>query len=145
MRLIEGARKLTMVIALVAPGACQRPAHNSRSPVPSSVAQYPHAADRFILLVRQQLTAPDPAEVEQQILCEAERVSHTLGEAETSIRLRSALDTAYARRSDSLLFERVSRSLAGRVLGTGDHVCDSLIAAADRIDPIVPVRQPAPP
>jgi len=107
--------------------------------------QYPRAADRFILLVRKQLTAADPAEVEQQILCEAERVSRALGDAETSIRLRSALDTAYARRSDSLLFERVGRSLAGRVLGTGDHVCDSLIAAADRIDPIVPVRQTAPP
>jgi len=143
--MIQRTRKLTLLIALFAPGACQRPAHNSRSSVPSRVVQYPRAADRFILLVRKQLTAADPAEVEQQILCEAERVSRALGDAETSIRLRSALDTAYARRSDSLLFERVSRSLAGRVLGTGDHVCDSLIAAADRIDPIVPVRQTAPP
>ena len=30
------------------------------------------------------------------------------------------------------------------MLGTGGHVCDSIIAAADSVDPIVPVRQRAP-
>jgi len=126
---------------LFASGACKRPAHKTEHTLPHSVAHYPHAADRFILLVRKQLTAPDPAEVEQEIMCEGERVSRVLGDAEKSIRLRSALDTAYSRRVDSLAFQRVGRALEGRVLGTGDHVCDSLIAAADRTDPIVPVRQ----
>jgi hypothetical protein len=106
------------------------------------VEQYPHAADRFMLLVRKQLSDPDPARVEQEMMCEGDRMSRALGEAEAEARIRAALDTAYLHHSDSVALRRVSSALAGRVLGTGDHVCDSLIAAADRTDPIVPVRQP---
>ena len=138
------ARTLRVVffVASFAPGACERPAHDVKRQVPHSLALYPHATDQFVVLVRKQLTAADPAAVEQEIMCEGERLSRVLGDAETSIRLRSALDTAYPRHIDSLSFQRVERSLAGRVLGTGDHVCDSLIARADSVDPIVPVRHP---
>lgn len=134
--------RLILILASFASGACERPAHDANSPARRSATQYPHAADRFIQLVRKQLTAPNPAAVEQEIMCEGERMSRALGDAETSIRIRSALDTAYPRRSDSLAFQRVGRALEGHVLGTGDHVCDSLIAAADSVEPIVPVRQP---
>lgn len=142
---MSGVSRLILVLASVASGACERPAHDVERHVPSSVAQYPYAADRFVQLVRKQLTARNPAEVEQEIMCEGERISRALGDAETSLRIRSALDTAYGRRSDSLSFQQVGKALEGHVLGTGGHVCDSLIAAADSVDPIVPVRQPGRP
>jgi len=95
-------------------------------------------------LVRKQLSARDPVAAEQEILCETERMSHALGDAEAFERIRSALDTAYLRQNDSVSLARVARALAGHALGTGEGVCDSLIAAADSVDPIVPVRQRAP-
>lgn len=137
-------RSLAMVfgigLSLSAPGACTGPAHDTR-PTPGSVARYPHAADRFVRLVRAQLTAPDAVAAEQAIMCEGERMSRALGDAEAFERIRSALDTAYGGASDSAALRRVSRALAGHALGTGNHVCDSLIAAADRAGPIVPVRR----
>lgn len=129
----------------VASGACTGPARDAAHPLPHSVERYPRAADRFLILVREQLSAPDPVHVEQEIMCEGERMSRALGEAETSVRIRSALDTAYLRHSDSVAFQRVGRALEGHMLGTSDGVCDALIAAADSVDPIVPVRRPAPP
>lgn len=72
-------------------------------------------------------------------------MSRVLGPAEAAARVRGALDTAYLHHDDTLALQRIGRALAGRVIGTGNHVCDSLIAAADRTDPIVPVRQPARP
>jgi len=94
--------------------------------------------------VRQQLAAEDPLQAEQQILCEGERMSRTLGDREAAERIRSALDTAYRRKKDSVALPGISRALAGHALGTEGHVCDSLIAAADSVDPIVPVRQRTP-
>lgn len=96
-------------------------------------------------LVRKQLSDADPVRTEQEMMCEGERMSRALGATEAAARISGALDTAYRTHDDSLALERVSRALAGRVLGTGDHVCDSLIAAADRTDPIVPVSRPEPP
>jgi len=133
----------TAALCIVA-SACRRPPRNSVHSVPQSVTRYPHATDRFVNLVRQQLTSRDPVVVEQEIMCEGVRISRVLGDAETSIRIRSALDTAYVRRIDSLAFRRVAQALEGHMLGTGGHVCDSIIAAADSVDPIVPVRQRAP-
>jgi hypothetical protein len=94
-----------------------------------------------MLLVRKQLSDPDPARVEQEMMCEGERMSRALGAAEAAARVSDALDTAYPQHDDTVALQRVARALAGRTIGTGDHVCDSLIAAADRTDPIVPVRQ----
>lgn len=129
----------------LASGACQRPAHDAARARARSLEQYPRAADRFILLVRKQLWDPDPVSVEQQMMCESERMSRALGAAEAEVRILTALDTAYLHHDDSVALERVGRALAGHVLGTGNDVCDSLIAAADRTDPIVPVRQPGRP
>lgn len=135
-------RLTLMVASLYASGACRRPAHDALRPRPQSVAQYPRAADRFMLLVRKQLSDPNPVWVEQEMMCESERISRALGASEAAARVSDALDTAYTHHEDTLSLQRVARALAGRTLGTGDHVCDSLIAAADRTDPIVPVRQP---
>lgn len=142
---IQGLRVLLILTPFLASGACQRPAHDTARATLRSLQQYPHAADRFMLLVRKQLLDPDPVFVEQQIMCETDRMSRALGEAEAEARILTALDTAYLRHDDSVALQRVSSALAGRVLGTGDQVCDSLIAAADRTDPIVPVRPPARP
>lgn len=95
-----------------------------------------------MLLVRKQLLDPDPVWVEQEMMCESERMSRALGTSEAAARVSDALDTAYLHHEDSVALRRVAQALGGLTLGTGDHVCDSLIAAADRTDPIVPVRQP---
>ncbi|HEY7896625.1 MAG TPA: hypothetical protein VIC24_17100 [Gemmatimonadaceae bacterium] len=76
---------------------------------------------------------------EQEAICETERMALALGYEEAGLRIHSALDTAYLTARDSVAFGRVERMLGGQSLGTGDHVCDSLIAAADREDPIVPI------
>lgn len=138
---VSAPRLILIVASLSASGACERPAHAppGRS---RSVAQYPHAADRFMLLVRKQLADPDPVQVEQEMMCEGERMSRALGAAEAAGRISGALDTAYLHHDDTVALQRVARELAGRALGTGGHVCDSLIAAADSVEPIVPVRQP---
>ena len=134
--------RVTLIAAsLYASGACKRPAHDPPI-VQESVAQYPRAADRFMLLVHKQLSDSDPVRVEQEMMCEGERMSRALGPGEAAARIRGALDTAYLHHDDSLALPRVARALAGHALSTGNHVCDSLIAAADRTDPIVPVRQP---
>ena len=142
---MHAVRILLILVLLLASGACERPARDAVRASPRSVEQYPHAVDRFMQLARKQLSASDPVSVEQQMMCESERVSRALGAAEAEARILTALDTAYLHHDDSVALQRVGQAMAGRVLGTGDHVCDSLIAAADRIDPIVPVRQPAPP
>jgi hypothetical protein len=142
---VQAFRILLILVPLLASGACQRPAHDAARASPQSLEQYPHAVDRFMQLVRKQLSDSDPVSVEQQMMCESERVSRALGAAEAEARILTALDTAYMHRDDSVALQRIGRAMAGRVLGTGDHVCDSLIAAADRTDPIVPVRQPARP
>lgn len=95
-----------------------------------------------MILVRKQLSDRDPARVEQELMCEGERISRVLGAPEAAARISSALDTAYLHHEDTVALRRVAQALGGLTLGTGDHVCDSLIAAADRTDPIVPVRQP---
>jgi len=79
------------------------------------------------------------------MMCEGERMSRALGARQAAARISSALDTAYPYHDDTIALQRIANALAGHALGTGDHVCDSLIAAADRTDPIVPVRQPARP
>lgn len=141
----QTARLTVIVASLFASGACKRPARDASHGSPRSGALYPHAADRFMLLARKQLSEADPTLVEQEMMCEGERMSRALGAAEAAVRISGALDTAYRNHNDSVALERVSRALAGRVLGTGGHVCDSLIAAADRTDPIVPVSRPDPP
>lgn len=90
-------------------------------------------------LVRRQLSDVDPVRTEQEVICETERMGRTLGYEEAGVRIRSALDTAYRSTHDSLALGRVERELGGHSLGDGDHVCDSLIAAADREEPIVPI------
>ncbi|HKV52982.1 MAG TPA: hypothetical protein VJO52_17425 [Gemmatimonadaceae bacterium] len=132
------------IVWSVASGACYRPAPDARQETPASVARYPHAADRFARLMRRQLSDVDPVLTEQQIICEGERIAITLGDAEASLRIRTALDTAYRTARDSSAFARVERLLGGHSFGTGDHVCDSLIAAADREDPIVPIDSAKP-
>jgi len=142
---VNAARFILTVATLFAPGACKRPAHDAPHTHSRAATDYPRAADRFILLVRKQLTDPDPVRIEQEMMCEGERMSRALGARQAAARISSALDTAYPYHEDTIALQRVANALAGRALGTGDHVCDSLIAAADRIDPIVPVRQAAPP
>lgn len=138
---VHSGRLVLAVATLCASGACKRPAHDAPR-TPSSVTAYPRAADRFMLLVRKQLSDADPARVEQEMMCEGERMSRALGAAEAATRIGDALDTAYVSRADTFALRRVADSLAGRTFGTGDHVCDSLIARADSVDPIVPVRHP---
>ena len=140
--MILRTRAILIAASLYASGACSRPAHDAARQRPQSVAEYPHAADRFMLLVRKQLLDPDPVWVEQEMMCESERMSRALGTSEAAARVSDALDTAYLHHEDSVALRRVAQALGGLTLGTGDHVCDSLIAAADRTDPIVPVRQP---
>ena len=142
---VRTSRLILILTSLSTSGACKRPAHEAARVAPHSVAEYPRAADRFTLLVRKQLSDPDPVRVEQETMCEGERMSRVLGASEAAARISDALDTAYLHHDDTVALRRVARALAGRTLGTGDHVCDSLIAAADRTDPIVPVRQPARP
>ena len=142
---VNAGRFILIVATLFAPGACKRPAHDALHTQSRATTEYPRAADRFILLVRKQLDDSDPVRVEQEMMCEGERMSRALGARQAAARISGALDTAYPYHEDTIALQRIAKALAGRVLGTGDHVCDSLIAAADRIDPIVPVRQPAPP
>lgn len=125
-------------------GGCTGSARKPAEAVPHSVARYPHAADRLIRLVRRQLSDADPVRTEQEAICETERMALALGYEEAGVRIRTALDTAYLTARDSLAFGRVERLLGGQTLGTGDHVCDSVIAAADREDPIVPVDSAKP-
>ena len=123
-----------------APGACTGPARDP-GPPPPSVTHYPRAADRFMMLIRRQLTDADPVQTEQEINCEGERMVRALGPGEAAARIRSALDTAYPHHRDSVALVRVGRMLGGLSFGADPDVCDSLIAAADRVDPIVPVTQ----
>ncbi|HXE61406.1 MAG TPA: hypothetical protein VN607_11905 [Gemmatimonadaceae bacterium] len=133
--------KVLGIACCLAPGACKRPAHNGGQPAPHSVAQYPHAIDRFIGLVRRQLSDVDPLQTEQELTCESERIARSLGGAEALARIRTALDTAYPRRSDTVALGMLEQHLAGHSFGAGNHVCDSLIAAANREEPIVPEGQ----
>jgi len=135
---------LASFVAGVAPGACNRPARRRAVPAPQSVAQYPRAADRLIRLVRRQLSDENPARTEQEVVCETERMAATLGYKEAALRVRTALDTAYLTARDSTALGRVERLLGGRSFGDGNHVCDSLIAAANREEPIVPEKQAKP-
>jgi len=91
---IQAVRVLLLLMPLFAPGACKRPARDASRTNPRSVEQYPHAVDRFMRLVRKQLSDSDPVSVEQQMMCESERVSRALGAAEAEVRIRTALDTA---------------------------------------------------
>jgi hypothetical protein len=65
-------------------------------------------------------------------------MGRALGFKEAALRVRTALDTAYRTARDSIALGRVERLLGGQSFGDGE-VCDSLIAAADREEPIVPI------
>jgi hypothetical protein len=108
------------------------------------MAAYPHAADRYTLLVRSQLTAVDPALIEQQVVCEGIRLEKALGGDEALLRIRSALDTAYRTRADSDALQRLSDKLAGQEFGSDGTACDSMIAAWDSASPIRPEHTGAP-
>lgn len=132
------------VVSGLASDACKDSRREAVRAPSRSVAQYPHAADRLIRLVRRQLSDVDPVRTEQEAICETDRMALALGYDEASARIRTALDTAYRTARDSFALGRVERILGGHSLGDGDHVCDSLIAAADREEPIVPGRTAVP-
>lgn len=144
MNVARQSFRILVLAGTVASGACKRPAHSAAQQPPQSVKKYPHAADRFVRLMRRQLSDVDPVRTEQEAVCETERMALALGDKEAARRVRTALDTTYTTARDSLAFGRVDRALAGHSFGTGDHVCDSLIAAADREEPIVPVGTAVP-
>jgi hypothetical protein len=131
------------IVPLMLCGACKHPLPKAAQ-ASWSVARYPRAADRLIGLVRRQLSDANPVRTEQEVICETERLAAALGYEEASARVRGALDTAYRDRRDSLALERVGRMLGGQALGTGDGVCDSLNAAANREDHIVSPRTAVP-
>lgn len=132
------------IVSSIGSSSCTRSAHDVTHEDPRSVAKFPRAADRFIRLVRRQLTDVDPARTEQEVVCETDRMGIALGYKEAALRVRTALDTAYLTARDSIALGRVQRLLGGQAFGDGDHVCDSLIAAADREDPIIPIDSAKP-
>lgn len=124
-----------LVLTLVAT-ACNGGTPSYRAVKPRSMAAYPHATDHLIALVREQLTAADPAAIEQQVICETVRLEHALGGEEALLRIRGALDTAYRTRADSDALQRLPDKLADQEYGSDADVCDSLIAAWDSAFPI---------
>lgn len=127
-----------VALTLVALVACSSYTPPYRSKRPASMAAYPHATDHLIALVRAQLTAPDPASIEQQVACETVRLENALGGEEALLRIRGVLDTAYRTRADSDALQQLPNKLAGEEYGSGGTECDSLIAAWDSVAPIRP-------
>ena len=126
----------TTALLLFSLGGCREHKPSREKGTPSSVARYPHAADRFTTLVRRQLSARDPVRAEQEVLCETDRMARALGEREALLRVQTALDTVYRTRADSNAVPGLDRQLGGRVFTAGGAACDSMIAAWDSVAPI---------
>ncbi len=99
------------VVSGLASDACKDSRREAVRAPSRSVAQYPHAADRLIRLVRRQLSDVDPVRTEQEAICETDRMALALGYDEASARIRTALDTAYRTARDSFALGRVERHL----------------------------------
>jgi len=123
------------VLALLA--ACAEPPPKGPS---RTLATYPHAADRYARLLRRQLTAPHPIDVQQEITCEMGRLADSLGGDEMQLRIAGVQDSIYRTPAARAARARVEKLIWGRSYEVNGPLCDSLNAIADREDPIVRVN-----
>lgn len=112
---------------------------------PQSLAAYPHIADRYARLLRQQLTDSNPTEIQQELSCEGARMGRVLGIDEELRRIMGVQDSIYANPPDQRAHARVEQAVSGRSYEGRGPTCDSLNAIADREDPIVKSKTSPPP
>lgn len=103
------------------------PAPRPASEPSASVATDPHATDSLARLMRLQLTADNPLDVDQLMICEALAIYERLGPAEGRRRVKGVQDTIYRTREDSIAAERASQKMRGGMTTTD---CDSASVAA---------------
>ncbi|HVA57077.1 MAG: hypothetical protein WBQ26_02910 [Gemmatimonadaceae bacterium] len=125
----------TLVVAALLLGCAEPPPRGT----PTTLRTFPHAADRYARLLRQQLTDSNPLDLEQQLTCETVRMERALGSREAVLRIEGVHDSIYAKPEAQAQRQRIRAARAGHSFEFGGPLCDSLNAIADREDPIVKV------